>query len=83
MIIKAGTNIQCSQGHACGMVIRDIDTDQGITMLPGYEGGSPYSIDQSLAEADIPTGTWTCRTCGEPVVRRGSIQTERGWSNRT
>jgi hypothetical protein len=77
VIVRAGTIIQCSQGHVCGIVIHDIDTDRDIVVA------ATYSIDQALAEADVLTGTWTCRDCGELVVRRGStieIHTKQhGW----
>ena len=38
MIIKTGTIVQCSRGHACGEMTADTDTHQGIV---GQAGGKP------------------------------------------
>jgi hypothetical protein len=72
LIIKAGMKVQCSQGHVCGEVTADIDTDQGI-VVP-VVGRSPFKIDQTAAVADLLTGTWRCGGCGEVVVRGGPKQ---------
>jgi hypothetical protein len=52
MIIKAGMKVQCSQGHVCGEVTSDLDTDQRIVVRGGdplrwnWTSGAPVSLDR-------------------------------------
>jgi hypothetical protein len=43
LIIMAGTKVECSQGHVCGEVTSDIDTDQRIVVRDGDH--PPFVLD--------------------------------------
>jgi hypothetical protein len=81
LIIRAGMKVQCSQGHVCGEVTTDIDTDQRIVIRAG--DGPPFVLDVG---GGCVAGSQECRcaACDEVVARVSAgptwrIHTERGW----
>ena len=84
MIIKAGTKIRCSQGHDCGEVTRDIDTDQNVVVPHPARGRPPFTMHISDSVAAPDGSTWTCAACGEVVARLNDgsawqLHTQDGW----
>ena len=80
MIIKAGTKIRCSQGHDCGEVTRDIDTDQNVVVPHPARGR------RSQCTSRIPLPRLTVRPGpARPVVRLllASTTAQRGNSTRS
>jgi hypothetical protein len=84
LIIKAGTNVECSKGHVCGVVNRDIDDDdQDIAMpaRPARPAEAPFTMRVGATRPD--GDTWICNACGEVVARvfsgRAEIRTRHGW----
>ena len=82
MIIKAGTKVQCSQGHVYGEVTSDIETHHGIVVPAG--GKPPFTLDMIGGfSGGSRSEEWCCKACGEMVARHNGstwqIFTQHGW----
>jgi hypothetical protein len=84
VIIRAGTKVVCSQGHVCGEVTSDIDTDQRIVGRDGDRPPFELAVSSGSCVPDHGSQEWRCAACDEVVARVSAgptwrIHTERGW----
>jgi hypothetical protein len=61
LIIRAGTKVECSQGHVCGEVTTGIDTDQRIVVPDGDR--PPFESDVGGGACIAGSQEWRCAGC--------------------